>query len=567
MDGVPTTSGSSRVCRSCGKRWPGDLVICPEDGTALAAADLAPGTMVGEYRIEGKLGEGGMASVFAAVHPIIGKKAAIKVIRPTLCADPEAVERFVEEARAVNRIGHPNIVDIFSLGVLPDGRPYLVMEWLQGESLADRLDRGRMPVTEIIDALGELCLALDTVHGEGIIHRDLKPDNVFLVSIRGGRQITKLIDFGIAKSAFKDDRLQRTRTGIALGTPHYVSPEQARGKNVDHRADIYSLGVMAFEALLGRRPFEGDSAMDIVMQHVTAVPPLPSSIWPGIPPALEALVLRMLDKDPENRPSLLEVAAALSELRASLPASDPASGASGRIGSSADCVSGDGRRPASVSAVQSGSLPPSNETSGTTERRLNSTGPDAAGARARRQSLANAIALGSLWVVAVVALLFVVVNRGGTRAPSSTTTSVRSAPVEAHESTEVAAPGDAVIGATHEPSGSATVGIGSALFVPAALILRIPVRTARVVVDGRAVPGARDGTRVPVESPGDHEVVVTAPGYRPFRRTIAVAAGASVDVTVTLVPTRRRPSVPNPASQKRPSGNYTLDPFAKESRR
>ncbi|HEX6835877.1 MAG TPA: serine/threonine-protein kinase, partial [Polyangia bacterium] len=165
---------------------------------------LEPGTIVGEYRIEQKLGDGGMASVYGATHPLIGKKAAIKVMSPTLSADAAAVARFALEARAVNRIGHPNIVDVFSFGRLPDGRSYFVMEWLPGETLYARLWSRRLTLDEALDILDQICDALEAAHEAGIVHRDLKPANVFLTPRRNKREQVKLLDFGVAKLAHHD---------------------------------------------------------------------------------------------------------------------------------------------------------------------------------------------------------------------------------------------------------------------------------------------------------------------------------------------------------------------------
>src|SRR5262245_33363253 len=318
-----------RRCRNCNNEWPDNMTACPNDGTSLspwtdatvapasavmAAAvgpgpgvameaapapfdehqpmvDLVPGFIVGEYKVDKKIGEGGMGAVYSATHPMIGKRAAIKVISAALGTNAEAVGRFVQEARSVNQIGHPNIVDVFAFGDLPDGRNYFVMEYLQGESLADRLGKGAMPLGEAIEILDQVADALEAAHEKQIVHRDLKPDNVYLAAVRGGRTMVKLLDFGIAKLSVADGPgsggVQKTRTGMMMGTPGYLSPEQARGKNVDHRTDIYALGCMVFEIVCGRLPFIADNAMDIVLMHMTAAPPRASELWPEIPPPLD----------------------------------------------------------------------------------------------------------------------------------------------------------------------------------------------------------------------------------------------------------------------------------------
>ncbi len=284
--------------------------------TDIDAFDLAPGAILGEFRIEQKIGEGGMGVVFSAVHRLIGKRAAIKVLRRDLCEDPYTIERFVDEARVVNAIGHPNIVDIFAFGEMPGGQRYFVMEWLKGESLRDRIHRKRTPLAQICAILRPLARALEAAHENGIIHRDLKPDNIFLVETREGEPTVKLLDFGIAKLARTDQpRLERTATGAMVGTPMYIAPEQARGYAIDHRVDIYSLGAIAFELLTGRTPFVADNAMDMVAKHLMEEPPTVASVWPQVPPSLDRLVTAMLAKDATQRPTLAALCAVLDDVK------------------------------------------------------------------------------------------------------------------------------------------------------------------------------------------------------------------------------------------------------------
>ena len=274
--------------------------------------DLTAGSPVGEYEVQSQIGEGAMGTVFYAVHPLIGKKAAIKVLKPELCANQAQIDRFVQEAQAVNKIGHPNIVDVFSFGELADGRVYMVMEWLRGEDLKTRLAHGPMPVADACTILEGIARALEAAHAQDIVHRDLKPDNVFLHQVENGPQIVKLLDFGIAKLVRVTPGTERTQTGNMLGTPRYISPEQARGVNVDRRADIYSLGVMAFEMLAGRPPFEGETAMDLVVKHLNEPPPKLSD-FARVPKALEACVMSMLEKSADKRPPLDRVRAVFAD--------------------------------------------------------------------------------------------------------------------------------------------------------------------------------------------------------------------------------------------------------------
>jgi serine/threonine protein kinase len=293
--------------------------------------ELEPGTTLGEYQIEGKIAEGGMGTVFAAVHPMIGKRAAIKVLKAELCRDRIVAERFVDEARAVNQIGHPNIVDIFSFGEMPDGRHYFAMEWLKGETLRDRLHRvGPMTLEEMAHVIRNLARALEAAHEKGIIHRDLKPENVFLVEMRDEPLHVKLLDFGVAKLAhalveaeslrsqqiFDQRAPNRTYSGEILGTPMYIAPEQARDANaVGWASDIYSLGAIAFELLIGRPPFVANTTIELVTMHLEQMPERPSSLIPEIPDEIDQLVLAMLAKNPLDRPTLGHIRSMLERVR------------------------------------------------------------------------------------------------------------------------------------------------------------------------------------------------------------------------------------------------------------
>jgi serine/threonine protein kinase len=288
-------------------------------------AELKPGTEVGGYVIEGKIGQGGMGVVYGAHHPRIGKRVAIKVLSPQYSANPSTVRRFEQEARLVNQIGHQHIVDVFQFGELPDGRSYFVMEWLDGEPLTARIDRGAVPAPEAMAILDVVCDALEAAHEKGVVHRDLKADNIFIVKGRGSRSV-KLLDFGLAKLAGKNDSgsINRTKSGILVGTPAYMAPEQARGKPVDARTDIYALGVLAYKMLTTAMPFKAENAMDLIVLHLNAPPPAPHKLAKDVPIELSKLVQRMMAKDPAERPTLAEVRGLFRELRGSRLNVEPA---------------------------------------------------------------------------------------------------------------------------------------------------------------------------------------------------------------------------------------------------
>jgi serine/threonine-protein kinase len=276
------------------------------------------GVDVGGYVIDGELGRGGMGVVFAATHPMIGKRAAIKVLKPSVSNNPATVARFIQEARAVNQIGHPNIVDIFAFGTLPDGRSYLVMDLLEGESLRRRVKRGPLTIAEATHVIDEIASALIAAHDKGFIHRDLKPDNVFLVQ-HPSRSECKLLDFGLAKLLphATTERAYRTATGAQIGTPDYMSPEQLQGVGVDWRTDIFALGVLAFEILVGERPRRFSDGTFELGGHTVAE----TIIAKAKPPKeLAQLVETMLSHDPKRRPSLNAVRAVLKRARNAVPA-------------------------------------------------------------------------------------------------------------------------------------------------------------------------------------------------------------------------------------------------------
>lgn len=271
----------------------------------------------GRYRVESRLGEGGMGVVYLATHVALGRKLALKVLRSDMARDVGVVQRFMQEARAASSIGHPNIVDIHDFGRLPDGSVYFAMEYLDGESLSALIERkGPFSFEEALRTVQPIASALGAAHALGIVHRDLKPDNVFLARRPDGQTTVKVLDFGVAKVGGAASKM--TRTGVVFGTPHYMSPEQAGGQSVDARTDIYALGVIMYEMVTGQVPFDADTFMGILTRHMFEPPPRPTALESGgATSVLEPVVMRCLAKRPEDRfQSMDELLQALEVLRA-----------------------------------------------------------------------------------------------------------------------------------------------------------------------------------------------------------------------------------------------------------
>ena len=270
---------------------------------------IAVGQTIGNYNITAKLGEGGMGVVYLAEHPVIGRKVALKAIHPELSRNPEVVSRFVTEAKSVNQIGNEHIVEIHDFGNTSDGEFYFIMEFLQGEALSDRLKRSApLDAGRALAIAAQVTDALGASHQHGIIHRDLKPENIYLITKGHVPDFVKVLDFGLAKLTLGDEKVShKTRTGSVMGTPYYMAPEQCEGKaNIDHRADIYSLGVILFEMLTGKVPFGGEGYGEIIVKHITSAVPSPRAINPLLPQSLEAITLRALAKSREQRFQTME---------------------------------------------------------------------------------------------------------------------------------------------------------------------------------------------------------------------------------------------------------------------
>lgn len=259
--------------------------------------DVLVGAKVGEYEIRRRVGAGGMGIVYEGYQPVIGRRVAIKLLRPNI-----GTGSLVQEARAANVVRHRGIVDVYGFGETSFGQ-YLVMEFLEGSPLDALLaEQKKLSPEQTIRLLDELLAPLEAAHRKGLVHRDLKPSNLFLVSESGGEQYVKMLDFGLAKqTSVGAEMTHMTKVSAVVGTPHYMAPEQARGQSVGPKADLYSVGCIAFELLTGRVPFEGDNAIAVMLQQVNDPPPRPSR-YADVSPALEKLIMQLLEKDPGRRP-------------------------------------------------------------------------------------------------------------------------------------------------------------------------------------------------------------------------------------------------------------------------
>ena len=297
-----------KTCPLCSTEYPDDLRFCPTDGQTLRAAspvqDLVGQVLADRYHVMKKLGEGGMGQVYLAEHVKMGRKSAIKVLNPSMVYDPDAVARFNREAANASRISHPSVCAIYDFGETPEGLIYLAMEFVEGQPLTDVLEReGALPVGRAAAIFAQVADALQAAHDLGIVHRDLKPDNVMLARARDGADVVKVVDFGIAKLVGSDASQEVTKTGLVIGTPEFMSPEQLSGDKVDGRSDIYSLGLMFFKMLTGRLPFEADTVQETLVQRLTEEPLTLAAARPDLrfPPGLQEALDSALARTPVAR--------------------------------------------------------------------------------------------------------------------------------------------------------------------------------------------------------------------------------------------------------------------------
>ena len=458
-----------------------------------AAADSIVGLVLEDkYRVLREVGRGGMGVVYEAEHTLLGKRVAIKLMLEKYSEDTEAITRFKREAFAASRIGNPHIIDVMDIGTAPDGRSFVVMELLsKGMPLSTAIEaRGAMPMWRAVHIMRQVLRAVGAAHAKGIVHRDLKPDNIFLLRHEDQQDFVKLLDFGISKIIDADEASAATKlttTGVVIGTPLYMAPEQAMGSTVERFADIYACGVMLYEMLAGRPPFEGPNYAVLIAKVLTSDAPLLSEVRTGLPPKLVAAVHRALEKEPAARFRTAE------EFALALPSNKSSS----QIELAGTMESG--RRPSAPALSTLGSsagamaVPVS----------LHAAGP---APRSKRW-----IGLAALGMIAAGAITFGAVTRGSR---SATTTDV---------------------GAAHPPGATATpiapvAGAGAAETTGTLLVETTP--SAMITIDG--TPRGPSPVEITLD-PGDHEVKIDAPGYTAVAFKRQVRAGAPTRVAMTLV--------------------------------
>ncbi len=548
------------------------------------------GERVGNYVIRQLLGEGGMGQVYLAEHPQIGKRVALKVLHAELASNQEITTRFFHEAKAVNDIGHPNIVDILDFGRAPTSQGdvvYLVMELLTGSTLTSMIEQGPLDPLRTTRIALQVAEALAASHDKGIVHRDLKPDNIMLVT-RGREETVKLLDFGIAKVT-NTGASTKTRTGMVMGTPTYMSPEQCEGRGaVDHRTDIYALGIVLYEMLTGRVPFTGSGYGEILVKQMTEAPAPLSALRPGIPPHLELLVQKALQKRPEERfASMQEMAMALAQpeqyvearggLRGFLPTSPIASAP-----------------PSAATVVLSatGTTPPHPTTLSQSAGQMAPVTPSmltAPPATPVRRSKVPLAVMGVVSAAAIAAVIAVVGLRGG--AKDDTSTQAAAEPTEQAETPEPTAPQPTAPQpttpqpTTPQPTAPQPTAPEPTTPEPATPEPTKPEPTAPEVVTppapatvkltigskpaGASVYVAREAkprceTPCDVEAPRQDRaetITVKLAGFSDVKRKVRLTADQTLDLELPKKSSGRPTSKPPKNTTSRPIGDNTLNPF------
>jgi serine/threonine protein kinase len=463
-------------------------------------ADLR-GQMAGEYRMLRQIGAGGFGTVYEAEHPVLKRKAAVKVLHASRTVDQAAVQRFVSEAQAATQIRHRHIVDIFSFGKLATGQHFYVMDLLDGAPLDRFLDEHERLKPEVaLPLLRPVALALDAMHAHGIVHRDVKPANIFLAWESSGEVVPKLLDFGLVK--LLADSPMNTASGVPMGTPYYMSPEQCRGEKIDARSDVYAFGIICHELLTGAPPFTGDTPTAVLVAHITNRPAKLSEVRAELPAELDAPVQHMLEKDRELRPS--SVGAGFDELETAA-------------------------RNAGL-AIQDGlpRLPRPSAPPPPSERELRSTFPALADGTPSQESAGRRTF--PLWLAGA---LLLVLSAGSVYSLLGKTTASQ-APGES-ATPAVEAPPPAVASAASPESSAASAPVDDHIEIT----LRGVPEGAQVFAFDRQIGETPAPVRLP-SGPKEVELSIVARGFRPKTVKLVPSASQAVDVTLSRAPAPRR---------------------------
>ncbi len=590
--GATSPAGSGeKICPLCGGLFGPEHRFCPNDGAALRARvrseELIGQVIADRYHILSKLGEGGMGRVYLAEHVRMGRRCAVKVMNPRLMHDPDSLGRFSREASNASRINHPNVAAIYDFGETADEIVYLAMEFVEGESLAALLHREHgLPPPRAMEIGRQVADALSAAHDLGIVHRDLKPDNVMIARTRGGRDVIKVVDFGIAK-ATQGSRQTVTRTGFVVGTPAYMSPEQILGGTLDGRSDIYSLGCILYEMLTGEHAFVGSSGEVSIGQRLTDPPPRPRRVNRSLSKELDGIVTTAMGRLPEHRfQSAGELRDALTAALSETPArggwrewlpwgrsatSVPESGPSTVTGPGAESPAVSGPLPASGTRTppRSAIQPPGTAPVplGWTEAVQPSPQPLGRATTVLRHRSARPAKVPRGWIAGgtVAAVLLAVVGWRLLMPDSAPERSVvadggdpgKVVPKEP-DTTFIPQPADTSAGSgPSEPSASDSTAPGTVRFV-------VPLPpAASVTVDGQTATLSPDGSLA--LAPGRHTIRVRAPGFRTAAEVTEVLPGEGTMSSLQLLPaeppadlTSKEPPPPPPPAPARGSGTIVI---------
>src|SRR5262245_56021297 len=520
----------------------------------MAQTDPLIGATAGNYTLDRRIGSGGMGDVYRASQRKVGARVAVKILHATSASDPEALRRFQIEAQAGNRIEHPGVIKVLDAGQLPDGRPYLVMPLLEGRSLADHLVANpRLPIDEACRIGIDVLDAVGAAHAKGFVHRDLKPPNVFLTT--EGKVV--VLDFGVAKLLASDSPARLTRTGVAIGTPYYMAPEQIKEHGVGPASDVYSVGIVMFEMLCGRLPFDAESAFDVMAGHLQKRPPPPRALRPDIPIPIADVVLTALAKDPKRRfANAAAMRDALRTASAGLRASDPDLG---RLDLAATLRRSAPSPEAIAKAKQrmaAASVPPGPPRPGPAPV----AEPPAKAAPTAPKERGSRLVTFAPWLIALVAVaiaLGVIFGRGGSHDGATPGSGTGSA--QAHDAVVAAKPpvdAATVDARTVDPTlGSATNPFGLPADRGAVVITTDPPRAA-ILIDGRISGITPKRVELTV---GVHSIELRKSGYSREIRRLDIEHDHEATVSVNL--TRNSDRVVQDPDLNHPFGTGTGKPI------